>query len=51
MTRKKMTIVCALSGAIATITGAVTGVTLIEQGKAHTRIYDDDDDKSTNFEK
>jgi hypothetical protein len=24
---------------------------LIEQGKAHTRIYDDDDDKSTNFEK
>jgi hypothetical protein len=49
MTRKKITFICAVSGSVATITGAVTGITLANQGKVHVR--SEDSDKTNNFEK
>jgi hypothetical protein len=49
MTRKKITLICAISGSIATITGAATGITLANQGKIHT--HTEDTDKTSNFEK
>jgi hypothetical protein len=50
MTRKKIGLICALSGSFATVGGAVTGITLVSQGKAHMRTTDDDN-KPNNFEK
>jgi hypothetical protein len=50
MTRKKIGLICAISGSFATVGGAVTGITLVNQGKAQIR-SNDDNDKPGNFEK